>query len=597
MTVPLDRKWSILLDGAAMPSRELVGGKAWSIAKIRTLGLRVPPAFVFTTQAHAAFDAAQDLSPQMLEELKANIAWLETSTGKTFGCGPNPLLVSVRSGAAVSMPGMMDTVLNLGVNDETEAALAAECGDARFAQDTHRRFLTLFSDIVLKAGLEFKADATSREIRALLRENGVGEPPLDPYDQLQAAIRAVFESWNSRRARRYREHHNIPHSLGTAVTVQAMVFGNFDEHSGTGVLFSRNPLDGRPEPYGEYLAQAQGEDVVSGKFTPKPLSAMAAYAPQAHSELLAASAALESSASEVQDIEFTVERGQLFILQARNAKLAPLASVRTSVDLVSEGVIDQAAALHRLSPDHLRLLLAPSLLPTSIAGAQILAAGEGACPGVGIGIVVNSPDEAERLAATGQKVVLARATTCPDDLHGMIAAVAVITEEGGSTSHAAVVCRALGVPCVVGCGKDSLKELATGVVTVDGQAGKVFAGALPVHKTHERDDASLRQLLEWAEARTPLKVFGPTEAPAGEIVDVTAVGDSHDHPSIAAVLAKAGDAAGARGASIGTDEGVRAALDAGLQFIVTEPRLPALISAIQARPPTKSSTYQKAVHD
>lgn len=593
MTARLERKWSILLDGSAMPPRELVGGKAWSIAKIRTLGLRVPPAFVFTTQAHAAFNVAQGLGPEMLDELKANIAWLEASTGRTFGRGSNPLLVSVRSGAAVSMPGMMDTVLNLGVNDETEAALAVECGDARFAADTHRRFLTLFSDIVLKAGLDFEPSANPSEIRALLRENGVSEPPSNAREQLEAAIRAVFESWNSRRARRYRDHHNIPHSLGTAVTVQAMVFGNLDEHSGTGVLFSRNPLDGRPEPYGEYLARAQGEDVVSGKFTPEPLSAMAAYAPMAHAELLAASAALESSASEIQDIEFTVERGQLFILQARNAKLAPLASVRTSVDLVSEGVIDQAAALHRLSADHLRLLLAPRLLPSSIAGAQILAVGEGACPGVGIGVVVNSPDEAERLAAAGEKVVLARATTCPDDLHGMIAAVAVITEEGGSTSHAAVVCRALGVPCVVGCGKDSLKELATGVVTVDGQAGKVFAGALPVHKTHERDDASLRQLLEWAQATTPLKVFAPTDAPAGEIVDVTAVGDSHDLPSIAAALANAKGAAGARGISIGSDEGVRAAIDAGLQFIVTEPQLPALISAIHARPSTPSSTYQK----
>ncbi len=594
MNAGLERKWSILLDGSAMPPRDLVGGKAWSIAKIRTLGLRVPPAFVFTTQAHAAFDAEQGLSQEMLNELQVNIAWLEASTGRTFGRGPSPLLVSVRSGAAVSMPGMMDTVLNLGVNDETEAALAVECGDASFAADTHRRFLTLFADIVLKAGVEFEPATSPSEIRALLRSSEVGEPPTDPREQLEAAVRAVFQSWNSRRARRYREHHNIPHSLGTAVTVQAMVFGNLDEHSGTGVLFSRNPLDGRPEPYGEYLARAQGEDVVSGKFTPEPLSAMAAYAPVAHSELLAASAALESSASEIQDIEFTVERGRLFILQARNAKLAPLASVRTSVDLVSEGVIDRAAALRRLSADHLRLLLAPSLLPSSIVGAETLATGEGACPGVGIGVVVNSPDEAERLAAIGEKVVLARATTCPDDLHGMIAAVAVITEEGGSTSHAAVVCRALGVPCVVGCGKDSLKKLATGVVTVDGQAGKVFAGALPVHKTHERDDASLRQLLEWAQASTPLKVYAPSEAaPPGEIVDVAAVGESHEHSSIAAALAKVKGAAGARGVSMGTDEGVRAALDAGLQFIVTEPTLPALISAIHARPPTPSSTYQK----
>lgn len=594
MTEKDDRRWSFLLDGHEMPSRELVGGKAWSIAKISTLGLRVPPAFVFTTRAHAAFDATQDLPDGMLEELKCNLVWLENSTGRTFGRGSKPLLLSVRSGAEISMPGMMDTVLNLGINAEIEAALAAECGDPAFAVDTHRRFLTLFADIVLKADIEVAAQSTPDEIRALLQASASGEPPVDPTEQLQAAIRAVFQSWNSRRARRYRDHHSIPHSLGTAVTVQAMVFGNLDEHSGTGVLFSRNPLDGRPKPYGEYLSRAQGEDVVSGKFTPEPLSAMAAYVPQAYKELLAASAVLEAAANEVQDIEFTVESGQLYVLQARSAKLAPQASVRTSVDMVNEGLIDEAAALRRLSADHLRLLLAPRLLPSSLHGAQTLAMGEGACPGVGIGIVVTTSDEAERLAALGEKVILARATTSPDDLHGMIAAVAVITEEGGSTSHAAVVCRALGVPCVVGCGKGSLSDLATAVVTVDGQSGTVFAGALAIHRTQEQDDPSLRVLLTWAKKRTPLQVYGPSEAPSNGVVDIAAAGGANAITSIAAALAQFKGAIGARGLAIGSNEGVRAALDAGLQFIVTEPVLPALICAIHARPEAPSLACEKA---
>ena len=272
--------WTLGLDGGEPPSRELIGGKAWSVARMRALGLNVPPAFVVTTRACAAY-LATGATPQSLEgEIAAAITWLEAQTSRRFGRGPHPLLVSVRSGAPVSMPGMMDTVLNLGMNDETEHALAAECGDPTFARDTHRRFLDLYARIVLKTGeLELDADGDPARWRDTISAAG-GSVSIDAHEQLHAALRAVFDSWNSRRARRYRQHHGIPETLGTAVTVQAMAFGNLDDRSGTGVLFSRNPLTGEAAPYGEYLPRAQGEDVVSGKFTPRPLSALAANCPK-----------------------------------------------------------------------------------------------------------------------------------------------------------------------------------------------------------------------------------------------------------------------------------------------------------------------------
>ena len=580
----VDSQWTAPLDGQTLPDRQSIGGKAWSVAHMVALGLPVPPAFVITTQAHAKYREEGHLWPGLLEEVEEGIKRLEASTNRVFGGTGKPLLVSVRSGAAISMPGMMDTVLNLGINDAVEKALALECGDSAFASDTHRRFLALFSDIVLKSDVALAISSFPDEIRGALRDRGY-QVPVEPTQQLHAAIEAVFQSWNSRRARKYRDHHGISHDLGTAVTIQAMVFGNLNAESGTGVLFSRNPLTGERTPFGEYLQCAQGEDVVSGKFTPEPLDAMRTKMPAAHAQLLQAAENLELSAREVQDIEFTVESGRLFILQSRTAKLAPLAAARTSVELVSEGRISADAALKRISTDRLRQLLAPTLGSATVASHRPLAHGEGACPGVGIGIVVTDADEAERRIKQGEKVVLARPTTSPNDLHGMIGAAAVVTEEGGSTSHAAVVSRALGIPCVVGCGAEKLMPLLGSTVTVDGRSGDIFAGELDVEVVDERGDAVLRQLHEWAAERSPLRVIRDDEVGRQVVVDLACDAEACDPDSIDAALGRLlrkKAAAGARGGAIATDIGVRAAMAHGLQFIVAEPVLPALLAAALA---------------
>jgi pyruvate,orthophosphate dikinase len=575
--------WTLGLDGAGLPARELIGGKAWSVARMQSLGLDVPPAFVVTTGACKAFLAAGQEPPELEAEIDAGVAWLERMTDRSLGRAPRPLLVSVRSGAPVSMPGMMDTVLNLGMNDEAEAALAAECGDPDFARNTHKRFLDLYANIVLRsAAPEFDETANPAQWRAAIAAQCGGEPPQEPRDQLRAAVRAVFESWNSRRARRYRQHHGIADDLGTAVTVQAMVFGNLDGRSGTGVLFSRNPTTGAREPYGEYLPRAQGEDVVSGRITPKPLAALGEEAPEALEALLAAARKLEQENRDVQDIEFTVERRRLFLLQSRAAKLSPHAAARVAVDLAREGLIDARAAVLRVTPDQVRILLSPRIRECALQAASLLATGEGASPGVGVGVVVADSDEAERRARQGEAVILARPTTSPDDLHGMIAARAVVTEQGGGTSHAAVVGRALGLPCVVGCGKGALERLAGEVVTVDGRAGKIYAGALAIEAPSESEHEALAQLAEWAAGISPLRVVAPSSPEAAAAVDLSSHEDSADPERIASVLAALRGAKGARGGAVASNQGVRAAIGAGLEFIVADPVLPPLLAAARA---------------
>jgi pyruvate,orthophosphate dikinase len=577
-------EWTIGLTGEGAPGRELIGGKAWSVARMQALGLAVPPAFVITTSACAAYLAGNGVPASLEDEIAKALLWLEETTGRGFGFGPRPLLVSVRSGAPVSMPGMMDTVLNLGINDATEAALAGECADPAFARNIHRRFLDLYAGIVLKAAApDLAENGDPRSWRAALAAAAGEDIPSDPREQLRCAVRAVFESWNSRRARRYRQHHDIPDHLGTAVTVQAMVFGNLDARSGTGVLFSRNPLTGDPAPYGEYLARAQGEDVVSGKFTPKPLAALQADLPEAHAELIAAAKRLEEAGREVQDIEFTIQRGKLYFLQSRAAKLAPHAAARIAVDLAREGLIDESEALRRVTPDQVRILLAPHIADSALHGVEILAAGEGASPGVGIGVVVSDSDEAEKRARAGEAMVLARPTTSPDDLHGMIASRAVVTETGGGTSHAAVVGRALGLPCVVGCGKGSLQALHGRVVTVDGGAGKVYAGALTIESPDAGNHAALAQLTRWAAARAPLKIVLPSSPEARDATDLTGDAAALDPATIAAAIARLKGVRGARGGAIASDQGVRAALAAGLEFIVADPILPPLLIALRAK--------------
>ena len=565
----------LALSGEALPDRELVGGKAWSIARMRVLGLPVPPAFTITTAACHAYLEAGQLSDELITEIEAGMDWLAEQTGRQFNATESPLLVSVRSGAPISMPGMMDTVLNLGITTRTEQALADETGSAEFAKDTHRRFLELFPTIVHKATVEeLDANATSEQWHEQISA-AIGKPlSIDPHKQLIEAVEAVFSSWNSRRAKRYRKHNGIADSLGTAVTVQAMVFGNLDEVSGTGVVFSRNPLTGDPAPYGEYLHRAQGEDVVSGKFTPQPLATMQDSVAEAYQGLLNAVEVLEKENNDVQDIEFTVQRGELFLLQTRAAKRAPEASVRFAIDLVNEQLVDIDTSLTRVSAEQIRNLLTPRLKDKSQLAAAI-ASGEPACQGVGIGVVVSSSDEAERRAAAGEAVILARPTTSPEDVHGMIAAQAVVTEQGGSTSHAAVVSRALGTPCIVGCGDGALSHLLGQEVTVDGQHGQIFAGAAPIELPNEAGNPYLSQLIAWLETRIPITVdyYEPTQH--GDIYNLNNVEGAEEPANLPHLLKGHKQVAGS---VLESDAAVVAALEAGVTTILVANRLPVMLA-------------------
>jgi pyruvate,orthophosphate dikinase len=568
-------RWTLQLDGTTLPDKALIGGKAWSIARMLGMGLNVPPAFVVTTEACNAY-LAESATPEGLEaEIDVGLAWLEQRTGRRFGQGAERLLLSVRSGAAISMPGMMDTVLNLGIDEEGEAALAAETGQPGFAHDTHRRFHELYAAIVLKGAVDpLDPDAGVASWREAIKAGSGEDMPANPRDQLLAAIRAVFDSWNTRRAKRYRQHNNIPDDLGTAVTVQAMVFGNLDADSGTGVLFSRNPLTGERLPFGEYLPRAQGEDVVSGKFTPLPLDAMRERVAPAHAGLLVASERLEREHGDVQDIEFTVQRGELFLLQARSAKRSPEASARIAVEMVDEGLIDIDTALGRVSAEQASAILLPRLDPATAEAATLLLSGEGACPGIASGIAVTDPDEAERRAEAGEDVILVRETTSPDDIHGMIAARAVVTAQGGATSHAAVVSRALGRPCVVGGGADAM-ALAGRLVTVDGE-GRVYADRLAVRLPDEQADPTLARLIAWAAERSPVAVVADSSEAA---IDLDHEPDAAEPEGLARLLA--GQAA-ARGQLLATPDAARAAYRGGVRTLVTSPLLPPLLAILSA---------------
>lgn len=567
---------------SCLPNRALVGGKGWSLARMSALGLRVPPAFVVTTDGFHDYNTTGTVSVTMRDEVSAGIAALELETGRKFGDGPHPLLISVRSGAAISMPGMMDTVLNLGMTDEVQSALASESGDEQFARNTHKRFMDLFIDVVLDLDpREHFPDADASVIR-----NSVGSvlPGMswEPTDQLFAAIEAVFRSWNSRRARRYRAHQGISDHLGTAVTIQAMVFGNLDEKSGTGVLFSRNPLNGEPTVYSEYLPRAQGEDVVSGRVTPEPLSTLAEESPTLYAELLQTAQTLEQANNEVQDIEFTVQHGTLYLLQSRNAKLAPEASARTSVDLVADGVLSIDQAIARLSPSQAHALVAPHLGPIGPETLPV-AQGKSACAGVGSGRVVMDSDVAVLRSDGDEGVILARSTTSPEDLPGMLVAKAVITEEGGSTSHAAVVGRALGLPCVVGCGTGTLSSLTDEVVTVDGGTGMIYLGVLPTDIPSEEDSEILSTLIEWCRSRTPLHV-SPTDdgVDSATLLDLNDIAGGADPEQVADVIrTRRPSKTVICGGAIATPNAVSAAIETGVDRIVVSPIFPTLLMAAQ----------------
>jgi pyruvate,orthophosphate dikinase len=559
----------LLLDGASRPGRELVGGKGASIAEMRALGLPVPPAFVLPIDECRRFHAANEhLDGQAWDAVLRGIEHLEQQTGRRFGDRAAPLLVSVRSGAAVSMPGMMDTILNLGMTDAVERGLAELSGDSGFARETHVRFCHEFGHTVLGADIEApSADDTADTIRAAVLAD-TGEPiPTDPHEQLHAAILAVFGSWSSRRAIAYRRHWGISQDGGTAVVIQAMVFGNLGDGSGTGVLFTRDPLSGAPAPYGEWLPGGQGEDVVSGTHDPLALAALRESLPQVHARLLDAAALLERERGDVQDVEFTVERKRLYLLQTRAAKRSPLAAVRIAADLVAEGTIEPDVALRRVTAEQVQSVLSPTLSDSAVAGAVTLARGVAACPGVASGRALGDADAAE--SATGP-VVLARPTTSPEDVAAMIAAVAVVTERGGSTSHAAVVTRALGRPSVVGVGDGQAAAWEGREVTVDGSAGIVYDGILPTQPARVADVPGLASLIGWARERSPVALSG--EHP--DVVDLDAAGlrlDPERRADPEELLQAMQGAAAISGSVLGSAEGAQAAVRAGVPAIVPLP--------------------------
>jgi pyruvate,orthophosphate dikinase len=521
-----DNELLVLLDGEHRHNRSLIGGKAFSIASMAAMGLRVPAAFVLTTNACKKYlRDGRRLGPDLHEAIATGLLHLEKKLGRRFGAGPSPLLVSVRSGAPVSMPGMMDTVLDLGINDEVEVALGTEFRDRSFARETRCRFLECYGRIVLKSLIEKGEESDPTKLAETIYKDVGKKVPEDPWEQLYSAVSAVFDSWESSRAKSYRKHWNIEDDLGTAVTVQAMVYGNRDECSGTGVLFSRNPIDGSQVPFGEYIVKGQGEDVVSGERTPQRIEVLRDQMPEVYDELLEAAKMLEDKERDIQDIEFTIESGKLYFLQSRAAKRSPKAALSFVLDMYNSGVLSAAEVLSRISIEQARKLLEPGLNDEDIAVANLLANGEPACPGVAQGYGVSDCDEAVALSTKGVNVILLSHSTSPQDVQGMIASVAIATEVGGATSHAAVVSRQLGRPCVVGCGSGSLSGLAGRFITVDGTRGKVYADLGPLKQVAENDDPLIRELLDIARSCTTIEVAAPQEQ-TGEYVDLDTLGVS-----------------------------------------------------------------------
>jgi len=542
---PAAHKWVYLFAEGNATMRDLLGGKGAGVAEMTRAGLPVPPGFTITTEACNAFYANARKFPRgMDEQMDAALRHVEKQTGKRFGDPKNPLLVSVRSGAKFSMPGMMDTVLNLGLNASTLEGLAALTKDRRFALDAQRRFIQLFSKIVLgvdgqrfedaldeikrKTGAATDADLTPTALqklidryREIVRRDAKTDFPEDPRQQLRAAIGAVFQSWNNKRAIDYRNFNRIPHDLGTAVNVQSMVFGNMGSDSGTGVAFTRDPSTGEKRLYGEYLTNAQGEDVVAGIRTPKPIAAMAKDLPKAYKQFEQIARKLERHYRDVQDMEFTIERGRLYMLQTRSGKRTAEAAVKIAVDMVGERLISRREAVMRVEPTQADQLLHRRIDPS--AKVEVLATGLAASPGAAYGKAVFDADRAEAMAKEGESVILVRIETNPDDVHGMIAAQGVLTSRGGRTSHAAVVARGMGKPCVAGAESvavdlDRRQFTAGGTIvkegdafTIDGGTGRVIAGRVPMLEAEISRE--LQELLRWADSFRRLEVWANGDYP------------------------------------------------------------------------------------
>ncbi|MGQ3355948.1 MAG: pyruvate, phosphate dikinase [Phreatobacter sp.] len=544
--------------------RDLLGGKGANLAEMSNMGLPVPPGFTITTEVCTWYYAnGRSYPAELRDQVEAGLAQIGVLTGKLFGDAENPLLVSVRSGARASMPGMMDTILNLGLNDVTVAALGKGSGDERFAYDSYRRFIQMYSNVVLdvdhhnfedllevykeRKGLTLDTDLSADDWKHLVGEykrrveEETGAPfPQDPREQLWGAVGAVFSSWMNQRAITYRRLHAIPESWGTAVNVQAMVFGNMGETSATGVAFTRNPSTGAKELYGEFLINAQGEDVVAGIRTPQNITEVARIAagsdkpsmetalPEVYGQFIAVAATLEKHYRDMQDLEFTVERGKLWMLQTRNGKRTAKASLRIAVELANEGVLTREEAVSRVEPGSLDQLLHPTIDPK--AERRVLATGLPASPGAAQGEIVFNSDEAEAMKAGGHKVILVRVETSPEDIHGMHAAEGILTTRGGMTSHAAVVARGMGKPCVSGAGSLRVdyaaqtmsiagKVLKKGdVITIDGSTGQVLLGEVAMLQPELSGEFAT--LMSWADKVRRLKVRTNAETPADARVAV-----------------------------------------------------------------------------
>jgi len=542
------RKWVYLFTEGNAGLRDLLGGKGAGVAEMTRTGVPVPPGFTISTEACVSYYQNGGKFPAGLwEQTQEALREVERQTGRRFGDPKDPLLVSVRSGAKFSMPGMMDTVLNLGLNPRTLEGLARLTDNGRFAQDAYRRFVQLFGKIVLgvegerfehvlhevkrgRQDTDLSADelaGVAAQFQEIIRRDTGKSFPEDPPEQLRMAIGAVFGSWMGRRAVDYRRLHKIPDDLGTAVNVQAMVFGNMGNDSATGVAFTRNPATGAKGIFGEYLINAQGEDVVAGVRTPRPIAGLAEEMPAAYEEFLRIAQKLELHYKDMQDVEFTVERGKLWMLQTRTGKRTGAAAVRIAVDLVQEGIIDETTAVQRVDPALLDQLLHPTIDEAAKgkarAAGDYLTTGLPASPGAATGAIVFDPDEAESLAKDGTKVILVRTETAPEDFHGMVAAQAILTARGGMTSHAAVVARGMGKPCVSGAGELQI-DYRAGTLTVrgrilrhgdpltlDGATGEVFAGRLDtVEVSLAREFATF---MSWADRKRRLRVRTNADTP------------------------------------------------------------------------------------
>jgi len=539
-------------DGERTVMKDLLGGKGAGLAEMTRAGVNVPPGMtILTSICREYYDNNKKMPEGLLDEVKAQLAKVEERLDRKLGDKQKPLLLSIRSGAKFSMPGMMDTILNLGMNDVTVESLSKLTNNPRFAWDSYRRFIQMYSNVVLdlnkdrfedilydkKEELKITQDTdlTAENLKELVaqykafvtKERKV-EFPQDTDAQLSGAIEAVFKSWNNSRAIYYRKLNKIDHNIGTAVNVQAMVFGNFDNNSATGVCFTRNPSTGEHILYGEYLVNAQGEDVVAGVRTPKKIVEMETEMPAVYKQLAETAIKLEKHYKDMQDIEFTIQEGELFLLQTRNGKRTAAAAIKVAVDMCNNGIISKGTALSRVEPTQLNQLLLPSFNQQDKERAkregQLLATGLNASPGAAIGEIVFDPSEAERLSnELAKKVILVRVETCPDDIHGIVPAQGVVTSRGGMTSHAAVVARGMGKPCVAGCeafkvdlekGLVHVKDLILkkgDVISIDGSTGEIFKGAIATHEP--KLSAECLTLLQWADETRVLRIRTNADTP------------------------------------------------------------------------------------